>query len=121
MRATCTTYLIARTITITSVLLGNNSYTFITYIFIGIHVRIKEFIRQQVILILVTSSESRGSVAGCSSSYFKVFKDCYLFARILDAAARIKINSNQQHATFVHELHSTLELTLVFSNKDFEL
>ena len=49
-----------------------------------------EFIRQQVTLSFVTSSGSRGSVAGCSSSYFKVFKDFCLLARILDPAARIK-------------------------------
>lgn len=85
-----------------------------------------EFIRQQVTLSFVTSSGSRGSVAGCSSSYFKVFKDFCLLARILDPAARIKkknlkIISDQQHAVFAHELHSTLELKPEFSNNDFEL
>jgi hypothetical protein len=95
MRATCTAYLIVRIITITSALLRNNSYTFIRYTFIGIHARIKEFIRQQVTLNILTSSEGRGSEAGCSSSYFKVFKDFCLLARIFDAAARIKKLANQ--------------------------
>ena len=95
MRATCTAYLIVRIVTIISVLLRNDSYTFITYIFIGIRIRIKEFIRRQVTLNLVTSSESRGSVAGCSSSYCKVFKDFCLLIRILAAAARIKKLANQ--------------------------
>jgi hypothetical protein len=74
-------------------------------IFIGIHIRIKELIKQQVTLNLLTFSESRGSVAEYSCSYFKFVKDFSLLARILDAAARItnlKINSDEQHAIFAH-------------------
>jgi hypothetical protein len=42
-----------------------------------------------------------------------------LLARILDTAARIKnvkINSDEGHAIFAHELHSALRLTVGFSN-----
>jgi replicative DNA helicase len=45
-------------------------------------------------------------------------------ARISDAAARIKkmkINSDEKHAIFVHELQSTLRMVVGFSNIYFEL
>ena len=45
-------------------------------------------------------------------------------ARISDAAARIKkmkINSDEKHAIFVHELQSTMRVVVRFSNIYFEL
>jgi len=55
---------------------------------------------------------------GCRTKFIKRKADTRyeLLARILDAAARKKENSDEQHTIFAHELHGALRLTVGFSN-----